>query len=183
MRVSWVLSEEIPTGLLDMEIVNSVSASWGSWKTWKEHKTENCICTDISAAGDLIKRAFHAVCTLYVPQDGYVRLGNPLGVKLFDGSFSSSVSNKDDIVALNLASPNNDIVLMSGFNLTPLYSGGDEKERIAREEYYFNIRALIQSHSTTQFVLVDYDDELAGWAKDLENLTVDTIESVKTLLV
>ena len=184
MRVSWVLAEEIPNGLLDMEIVKSVSASWGSWKTWKEHKTDNCVCNDVNDAGSLIKRAFHAVCTLYVPQDNYARLGNPLGVKLFDGAFTNpKISNKDNIIALNLATPNNDIVLMSGFDFTPLYSDGDELERIAREEYYFNIRALIKAHSTTQFVLVDYDDELASWAQELENLTVDTIQSVKNLLV
>lgn len=184
MRVSWVLSEEIPSGSLDMEIVKAVCPSWGSWKTWKEHKTDNCICSHVGEAGNLIKRAFHAVCTLYIPQDAYARLGNPLGVKLFDGTFASkTVCNKDDIVALNLATPNNDIVLMSGFNFKPLYSSDKEEERVAREEYYFNVRALIKAHSTTQFVLVDYDGELASWAKELDNVTIDTIDSVKSLLV
>lgn len=179
MRVTWVLSEEILEGTLDMDIVKAVCPSWGSWKVWKEHKVDNCVCSHTGEAGNLIKRALHAVCNLYIPQDAYTKLGNPLGVKLFDGAFASkTVGNKDDIVALNLATPNNDIVLMSGFNFTPMYSTD-----VAREEYYFNVRALINSHPDTQFVLVDYDGELASWAKELDNLSVDTIDSVKSLLV
>lgn len=182
MRVSWVLSEEISNDAVDPEIIKSVCPSWGSWKTWKTYRTDNCVCSHHDEASSLIKRAFHAVCTLYVPQDSYARLGNPLGVKLFEGTFSSkTISNKDDIVALNLATPDNDIVLMSGFNFRPLYS--DQAERLAREEYYFNVRALINSRPATQFVLVEYEDELASWAKDLDNLTIDTIDSVKSLLV
>lgn len=183
MKVCWVISEEIKKGTLDANIVKEVAPSWGSWRTWKEHKTDNCICTKISEARDLIKRAFHAVSNLYIKRDHYTKLGNPIGVKLFDGSFQSeSIHNKDDIVALNLSVPNYDIVLMSGFNFSPIVTD-DEKEKVAREEYYYNVRELIKKYNTTQFVLVDYEYELAAWAKELDNLTTDTIDSVKNLLV
>lgn len=183
MRVSWVLSEKIPKGTLDMKVVKGVAPSWGSWKTWKEYKTDNCVCTDIAEIRKLIKRAFHAVCNFYIMQDSYAKVGNPPGVKLFNGKFKgNNIDNEDDIVALNLAVPNSDIVLLSGFNFMPILNIDDKIKRLAREEYYFNVRELMKTHSTVQFVLVDYTHDLASWAHKLDNLTLDTIDSVTNLL-
>ncbi len=183
MRISWVISQEIPDDALDINIVKGVSASWGSWSTWKRYKTDNCICTNTAEAKELIKRAFHAVCNFYIMQESYNKVGGPIGVKLFDGQFKNeTVSNKDDIVALNLVAPNNDIVLMSGFNFSPL-DNDDPLALLIREEYYFNINELMKTHELVQFVLVDYTHELADWAKKLPNLSTDKIESVKSLLV
>lgn len=183
MRICWVLGQEIQDEELDAAIISEVAPSWGSWSTWKKFKTDNCICTDTGEAQELIKRAFHAVCNLYIMQDSYIQVGSPQGVKLFNGKFQGEqVDNKDDIVALNLAAPNHDIVLMSGFNFSPIKT----KNKIAafsREEYYFNIIELIKANSTVQFVLVDYTHELASWLEDLENLSFDTISSVESLLV
>lgn len=177
MRICWVISEEIEADSLDMKIVREVAPSWGSWKTWKEHKTENCISTNLTHTTDLIKRAFHAICNFYIPQDHYTKAGSPMGVKLFDGTFkNNNISNKNDLVALNLATPGNDIVLMSGFNFSATEDEG-------RKEYYFNVCELMKKHSTVQFVLVDYEGNLDTWAEKQENLTLDTIDSVKNLLI
>lgn len=183
MRLCWVLSEEIQPGTLDMQIVRSVAPSWGSWKVWKNHKIDNCVCTSTSDARDLIKRAFHAVTNFYVMQDTFTKVGNPVGVKVFNGTFKSdNIDNKDNIVALNLAAPNNDLVLLSGFDFSPISPDATEVERLARDEYYFNVRELIKQHSGTQFVLIDHQGELAQWAKELDNLTLDTLASVESLL-
>jgi len=182
MKLRWVLSEEIPNNL-DISIVQDVAQIWGSWKTWKEYKTNNCICTDTAKAMDLLKHAFHALTNFYIMQDSYTKLGSPQNVKLFNGSFkNNNISNKDDIVALNLATIDADIVLMSGFNFSPLLSSQDDISRMAREEYYFNIRELMKTNSNVQFVLIDYMQELASWAQELENLSFDNMNSVKSLL-
>jgi len=183
MKVCWVISEDVPAGLLDPKVIKDIATSWGSWKTWKEYRPENCICSSTTDAKNLISRAFHAVCTLYIMQESYVKAGNPIGVKIFNGQFkSTTVCNKDDIIALNIAVPQSDIVLMSGFNFSPILNTDDEVTRTAREEYYFNVRALIKLNAETQFVLVDYTHELASWARELNNVTLDTIDSVKNLL-
>jgi len=182
MKVSWVIGQEIPDNALDVSIVNSIAPSWGSWKTWKRYKTDNCICTNTAEADELIRRAFHAVCNFYIMQGSYKPIGSPQGVKLFDGKFTNdTVTNKDDIVVLNLVSPNNDIVLMSGFNFSPL-NNNDPLSLLIRDEYYYNIIDLMKTHNTVQFVLVDYTHELATWAKDIPNLTLDNITSVMNLL-
>ena len=174
MRISWVLSEDITADELDANTVSDICPTWGSWKTWKTFKTDNCICTNASEATDLIQRAFHAVCNFYLLKEVYTHVGNPAGVKLFDGNFKDNVINKDDIVALNLTAPTNDIVLLSGFNFT------DEE---ARREYNSDIKDLIKTYSSTQFVLVDYKHKLPDWAAELENLTTDSLKSIKNLLI
>jgi len=178
VKICWVVSEEIPSKLLDPEVLKDTAISWGSWKIWKEYKLDNCICTDPDEAHKLIQRAFHAVCTLYIMQESYKAVGSPGGVKLFNGHFKNNgVSNKDDIVALNLAVPQSDVVLLSGFNFSPILEADP-----SREEYYFNVRELMKANATTQFVLVDCSAELASWVGELDNVTQDTIDSVKKLL-
>jgi len=183
MKVCWIISEDIPTGVLDPSVIKETAISWGSWKTWKEYRPDNCICSVTADAKNLIQRAFHAVCTLHIMQESYTKVGSPLGVKLFNGQFKNeAIVNKDDIVAMNLAVPQFDIVLMAGFNFSPILNTDDEAERVLREEYYFNVREIIKTNPMTQFVLVDYTHELASWARELDNVTLDTIESVKSLL-
>lgn len=116
-------------------------------------------------------------------EESYSNIGKPPGVKLFNGHFENdAVSNKDDIIALNLAVPKADIVLMYGFNFSPLLNTDNEADRVAREEYYYNVREIIKSFPLTQFVVVEYMHELATWARELDNVTFDTIDSVRNLL-
>lgn len=183
MKICWVVSEETPSGFLDPQTLKSTAPTWGSWKNWKEYKLENCICSSTADAKNLITRAFHAVCNLYIMQASYIKLGSPIGVRLFNGTFKNDlIANKDDIITLNLVAGNNDIVLMSGFNFSPLLQTEHKIKLLSREEYYYNIRELMKTHFSTQFVLVDYVHELASWAKDLDNLSLDNIDNVKLLL-
>jgi len=181
MKIAWIIGQEIKHDL-NLDLIDSIGPSWGSWKTWKKYKTDNCICTNREEATDLIQRAFHSMCNFYMMKDDFLQVGSPQGVKLFDGNFkNNTVTNKDDIVTLNLVAPDNEIILMSGFNFEPL-DKDDPLAMLIREEYYFNINELMKANTSVQFVLVDYPHKLATWANDLENLTIDTAQNVKTLL-
>lgn len=183
MKVSWIISEDISADLIDPQIIKDTGVSWGSWKIARTYTPDNCICTRNTEASPLIQHGFQNTCNLYITQASFKSLGNPANVRLFNGQFkNNNISNKDDIVALNLAVANMDIVLLAGFNFRPLLNTDDKPNRLAREEYYFNVREIIKAFPTTQFVMVEYMHELASWAHELDNLTLDTIDSVKNLL-
>jgi len=183
MNVCWVLSEDIPSDLIDPQIIKDSGESWGSWKIAKTYSPDNCICSKTTEASPLVQYGFQNTCRLYITQDSFKAIGNPPNVKLFGGHFkNTSISNKDDIIAMNLAVPKFDIVLLAGFDFSPLLNTDDKTSRVSREEYYFNVREIIKANDTTQFVLVDYKGELASWVSELDNFTLDTVESVKNLL-
>lgn len=183
MKVSWVLSQTIHHDFADPTVIRSIGPAWGSWQTWKSYKTDNTICTDLSEAKALMQRAFHAVTNFYVPRDFYAELGRPIGLKMFDGQFKGPAhKNKDDVVALNLTAQTSDIVLMLGFNMPPVNTT-DKIEKAIEEAYQLNVRAVIRDNPTVQFVLVNYEHDLAPVFKELENVTQDTLESVVDLLV
>lgn len=183
MNVCWILSEDIPSDLIDPKIIKNTATSWGSWKIARAYAPDNCICSRNTEASPLVQHGFQNTCNLYIPQDSFKVVGSPPNVRLFDGQFNNAaIANKDDIIALNLAVPNSDIVLLAGFNFRPLLNTDDESKRIAREEYYFNVRGIMKTNGDTQFVLVDYKHELASWATELDNLTQDTIDNVMSLL-
>ena len=174
MKICWVISEEAQVDQQPQGELITIAEAWGSWRTYKEYKTTNCVCSDKSEASKLIKQNFQAISNLYVMQESFLALDCPTGVKVFGGKFGSdNISNKDDIVALNLAVPQYDLILLFGFDFQPTTDRG-------RDEYYFNVKELIKSNPTTQFVLVDYAFEMDDW--ELDNLTEDTVESVMSLL-
>jgi len=173
MKVCWVISESVPSNL---EAPIDIVTSWGSWKTHEAYKTENCVCSNTSEASTLTKLGFQTSVNLYINQATYLEIERPPKVKLFGGQFGSDgISNKDDIVALNLAVPLYDLVLLFGFDLSPTTDAG-------RDEYYFNVKEIIKANPSTQFVLVDYVHELDSDVLELSNVTQDTVESVKSLL-
>jgi len=183
MEVRWIISEAITSEQISPEIINNTGPSWGSWVTWHKYKTNNCICSDLESASRLVEQSFQNTVNLYISKDSFQNSKNPQGVHVFDGHFvNSSISNKDDIVALNIAVPAADIVLLLGFNFSPLLNTDDEALRESRAEYYFNVRTIIVENPETQFVLVEYEYELASWVIELSNVTQDTAANVKSLL-
>jgi hypothetical protein len=183
LRICWIISQDIPNNLIDPVVIKDTGTSWGSWLTHSIYSPDNCICSNTTEAKALIQHSIQDVCTLYIMKESYSHLGKPAGVKLFNGQFKNNlISNKDDIIALNLAVPEADLVLLAGFNFGPLLNTDEKGPREARLEYYFNVREIIQGHPQTQFVLVEYTGGLASWAQELDNLTEDTVESVKNLL-
>lgn len=183
MKLCWILSEDIPADLFDPGELKTIAEAWGSWKIARTYRPDNCICSRNTEASPLIQHGFQNTCNLYIPQESFKSLGNPQNVKLFNGRFkSNTVSNKDDIIALNLAVPNFDLVLLAGFNFHPILNTDDKANRESRLEYYFNVREIMKTNSQTQFVLVNYKHELASWVDELDNVTLDSIDSVKSLL-
>jgi len=183
MNVVWVISQDIPNNLINPATIKDTGTSWGSWKTYSMYKTDNCVCSSSHEASALVHHSFHNKCQLHITKESFIELNRPEGVILFDGKFGNqAISNKDDIVTLNLIAGTADLVLLVGFNFKPLLNTDEEWERNSRAEYYFNMREIIKAHSSTQFVLVDYRHELASWVQELDNVTEDTVESVKSLL-
>jgi len=184
MKTCWLLSQEIPNDFVDREILTSVAPIWGPLTIWKQYQCDNTICYNLKDARDMIKRAFHAVTHFYVPKDFYADLGRPVGVRMFEGEFKdNAISNKEDIIGLNLVAPAHDIVLLVGFNLGPVSDELDPIEQRFLKAYRHNIKTIIQDNPNTQFVLVNYEQELAENFKDLDNLTIDTVDSVVELLI
>ena len=178
MKVNWIIGQETKTTITDSEMMKNIAPIWGSHTTWKQYKTDNSICNDITKAKDLIGKAFHAITNLYVPEDDFVELGRPVGLKLFGGQFKQTdFQYKDDIVALWLASVDADIVLLLGFDLS------ESLDSIARKGYYQGIMHVITENSTTQYVLVDYNMDISTIFDGLDNLTQDSLEAVKQLLI
>lgn len=182
MKVSWVISQTTPV-LADSELIKSVGPTWGSWHTWKHYKTDNIICTDLTEAKALMQRSMHTVANFYIPRDFYVELGRPAGLKMFDGQFKGPAhKNKDDVVALNLTAQTSDIVLMLGFNLSPIQTD-DKIEKVIEQAYQMNVRSVIRDNLDVQFVLVEYYGESAKVFNELENLTQDSLQAVVEMLL
>jgi hypothetical protein len=183
MKTCWVLSQDTPSGAADPKVFSTVAESWSNVETWREYQTDNVVCHNMETAVNLIRRAFHAIVNLYVPRANYQDLGRPVGVKLYEGEFNdNAVDNKEDIIMMNLASPNSDIVLMYGFDLSPVETDTDPLEQRFKKAYRHNIATIVKSNPETQFVLVDYNLELADNIKGLENLTLDSLDAVLELL-
>jgi hypothetical protein len=183
MKTCWVLSQDIVAGAVDPVALSNVAETWSTVDNWREYQTDNVVCHDLKQAIDLVRRAFHAVTTLYVPREHYNELGRPVGVKLYEGEFKdNAVDNKEDIVMMNLVSPANDIVLLYGFDLSPVDNNADQIEQRFKKAYRHNIATIIKSNPNVQYVLVDYTLELADNIKGLENLTLDSLDAVLELL-
>lgn len=184
MQIAWALSENIGSDKINPEHLKAVAPIWGPYATWNEYRTDNVICHDNKKAKDLIKRAFHAIFNLYLPKTSYIELGRPVGVKLYEGDFKDPlVDHKEDIVTLNLVASNYEIVLMYGWDLSPVSDDEDKIIQHRSKAYRHNIATIINDNPKVQFVLVDYEDKLAPNFKELENLSIDSMDAVKELLI
>lgn len=184
MRINWAFADTYqldPT--VDIERIKSIGPTWGSWRTWRGCNTDNVICHDSAKAHDLVRRAFQAVCNLYVPKRYYQDLGRPVGIKLYDGDFDHELDHAEDVITLHIISGASDIVLMAGYDLEPLPEIADRFERHKLQNYHGMIRSLIAQNDTVQYVLVDHDPKLDKAYQDLPNLTCDVMANVLKLLV
>jgi len=179
MNIAWVISNNTDNSHLEYDFMSSIAPSWGSYKTWQVYKTDNCICTDLSTANEMLSRGLQTVSNFWVPESFFVDLGRPDNVQLIGGNFvNDNYPYKDDLVSLHLSSTNADIILMLGFDLSSL----DSMSTQDKKNYYLNILHLIKNNSDKQFVLVNYNNDLSDMFNDLSNLSADTDDSVKDLL-
>jgi hypothetical protein len=184
MKINWVLgnlTEFSPE--IKIETLKNIGPFWGSWKTWRSCLTDNVICHDIDRASALLARKFQQNCNFYIPDNIYSTLNRPEQVKLYNGDFVDlELDNKEDIVALHLASAQSDIVLMMGFDLSPVEKTPDRLATHKSTNYKNLVKHAIMGNTQTQWVLLDHAMELDKDIQSLPNLSTDTlINSAKTL--
>jgi len=181
MKINWVLSKDIKKKLSDAKVITKIAPSWGSYSTWQNYKTDNCISIDLNNTNELMKRGFNTVCNLWVPEELYKDLGRPQGLMLFGGTFENDdFPDKEDFIALTLATIKTDIVLMLGFNYKSVSD-------VNRKNYYLNVMRHIKDNPGTQFVLVNHKNKLSKMFtnkddSEIENLTMDSMKNVVKLL-
>lgn len=181
MRICWVIADNFNDPLIEPDTLADVGSTWGSWRTWRAWNTDNVLCNDSKKAQDLVTRAFQAVCNLYIPKKDYASLGRPVGVKLYDGEFPAEFDSVEDIVAMHLVSSSNDLVLLLGFDLGESESE-DKFEQHKRKNYLAAFRAAVKMYPTTQWVLINHQQELDPELKEFDNITCDSYENVLQLL-
>lgn len=184
MRVNWIFADGYQLDPdRDPDQIKSIGPAWGSWRTWRSCGTDNVICHDMGRARDLVARAFQAVCNFYVPKKYYADLNRPVGVKLYEGEFQHELDHLEDIVAMHLTSSSSDIVLLMGFDFSPIDPNLDDYERLKLRNYHGLARSIITADPAVQWVLVDHLGEIDANFGELANLTCDKYESVLELLI
>lgn len=178
MNINWVLADDaFVDPALDIAKLKSIGSMWGSWRTWRGYTTDNVVCHNPRKARELLDQNFNAQCNFYIPNADAGLLGNPKGVRLYEGSFlDMDIKNEDELVAVNLVGTIADVVLMLGFEFEP--SDADTKTR----NYNGLLTHAIKSRPDVQWVLVDTRSELPEEMTNLDNLTQDTLVNVLKLL-
>jgi hypothetical protein len=183
MNIGWVLADATvldPTQ--DLAVLKNIGSFWGSWRTWRACATDNVLCHDMKQADALLTRQFQKQCNFYIPNDIYVSLNRPDGVKLYEGKFMHDIDRQEEIVAMHLAAGYNDIVLLLGFDLQD-HPKNSDKLTENRIQHYRNLqRQVIVNNPNTQWVLVDHPGEIGKSFASLENCTKDSMSSVITML-
>ena len=183
MNISWVVSEHYqfdPT--IDVDTVKHIGPIWGSWRTWRGCGTDNVICHHKNKAKELIARKFQEGCNFYVPEENFQELNRPTRVKMYGGNYDQEADQMEDIIALHLCAPTSDILLLMGFDLSPIVDPGDRFKLHKIKNYHGMLRSMIATSPDKQFVLVDHPPKLDKGYQDLANLTCDTLENVLQLL-
>lgn len=183
MNISWVLSDSIildPTQ--DIDALKNIGALWGSWCTWRAHQTDNVICHSQAKATELVKREFQKHCNFYIPNSVYSSIGCPSGVRLYEGDFVHDVVRQEEIVAIQLAASQADIVLLLGFDFTEPKKNEDRLQEHRAHNYRFLCKQAIKDNVQTQWVLIDHPGEVMKDWNTLDNLTCDSLSNVLNLL-
>lgn len=181
MRTCWVVAEDFVSAAIEPSQLQNISPIWGSWRTWRQWGTDNVICHDVARARELVQRKFHESCNFYIPQKYFTELGRPVGVQLYEGNFPGDIDKPDDVVTVHLVAPNNELVLLLGFDLTET-TVQDPYLKHKRLAFLRSIRSVIAQNANTQWVVIDHNGDLDPIFKDLSNLTCDKFQSVLQLL-
>jgi len=183
MNIYWVIAEEIQDDIIDPEFISTVASSWGSYKTWQAYKTDNCISNELANTNELLQRGFETVCNLWIPEAQFSELGRPGGVHLFGGTFNREDNQYNtNVVSMHLACSSADIVLMLGFDMSEIDSSEDNA-LIDRKNYYLNMSRFFKEHPEVQFVLVNNINGISKMFEDIPNLSSDSADAVKEMLI
>lgn len=176
MNINWVLSNNVSLpATVDIVQLKNIGSLWGGWQTWRSCQTDNVICYDATQAQLLIDTGFATKCNLYIPQALHQTLENPLGILSYGGEFSHDVDNKEEIIAMHLASTASDVVLLLGFNWT---TPTTESQRHSHGMMYH----VIQSTPKIQWVMINPPSTVPSELTKLGNFSTDTLSNVFKLL-
>ena len=183
MRINWVVADStvLPPDV-DVNVLKDIAAIWGGWRTWRGCSTDNVVCDDAGKARELLKRKMNEMCNMYVPSSIYAELDRPRGVRLYEGSFTFEIDNKDELISIHLVSGQSDVVLLMGFDWTERPKSADRLTAHRATNYQRFVRDAISSNPAVQWVLVDHEGEVHPELAEFENLTKDTLENVIELL-
>ena len=183
MRINWVVADStvLPPDV-DVNILKDIAAIWGGWRTWRGCSTDNVVCNDAGKARELLKRKMNEMCNMYVPSSIYAELDRPRGVYLYEGNFTFEIDNKDELISIQLASGQSDVVLLVGFDWTEQPKSADRLTAHRATNYQRFVRDAISSNPAVQWVLVDHEGEVHSELAVFENLTKDTLDNVIELL-
>ena len=181
VRIVCVLADEFSATHIEPGQLKDIGALWGSWRTWRAWQTDNVLCHDFFKADELIKRAFHAVCNLYIPNKNYGALNRPPKVNLYDGDFPGEFDHPEEIVSMHLVADSADLVLLFGYDVSKI-TETDKFQKHKKTNYLNAFRATLNTYPQTQFVLIDHANELDTSLTKIPNLTCDKFEAVLQLL-
>lgn len=182
MRISWVLANDTMLDPhVDVERMKSVGSFWGSWQTWRAYSTDNVICSDLARTQELLKRQFYKHCNLYVSRANWAMSDRPEGVRLFEGEFRQEVIKADEIISMQLAASQSDLVLLLGFDWAKRQALPDKLAQHQRQVYMHMAKHAI-ADTSIQWVLIDHAPELDPAFANLPNLTQDNLSSVFDML-
>ena len=183
MNISWVVADGTMLDHdVDIEQLKDIGSIWGSYQTWRSCSTDNVVCSDSGRARDLLQREFQKHCNFYVPEDAYIDLDRPDGVRLFGGKFTFEIDRPDELISMNLAASQNDIILLLGFNWQPCLKRADRLEEHRAQNYRTGVKHAIMENPNTQWVLVNHSETLMDELKGLDNLTIDSLSNVLSML-
>jgi hypothetical protein len=177
MNISWVFADNITLDpVADVLKMKTIGSFWGSWKTWRGCSTDNVVCHDFGKAQELIKRSFHTNCNFYIPNENWVMLDRPDGVKLYEGKFLDDYQ-PEEIVAMHLAAGVSDIVLLLGFDWQEQEKKSDKLLEHRAHVYRTLINHAIADNPKVQWVLIDHPGDIMKMLTNLENLSQDTMKT------
>jgi hypothetical protein len=132
-------------------------------------------------AADLVKRQFQNSCNFYLPNSVHASLDRPEGVRLYEGDFVHDVDRQEEIVALHLSASTSAIVLLLGFDLTPLTANPDQLQAHQAQHHRNLLRQAMVNYNQVQWVVVDHPGNLDPKLANLDNILLDTMQTVLTM--
>jgi hypothetical protein len=183
MKTVWIVASgsQRPDNC-ELNDIKHIGPIWGAHNTWRSWKTDNVVASGVSACKLMLERKIQLHSNLYIPRTLYSDLGRPNDVNLYDSPNWMEAKDIDDVIAMNLAAANSDIVLLFGFDLsTPESSGDTIKDRMVKNRYGI-ILSLIRGFDHTQWVLIDPPSDTDASFGSLANFTCDSLSNVLTLL-
>lgn len=183
MKTNWVVADAvvIPPDV-EISVLKDIAAIWGSWRTWRGCSTDNVICNEAGQARDLLKRRMNEMCNMHVPAAIYAELDRPRSVKIYQGQFTFEIDCKEELIAMQLAAAQSDIVLLLGFDWTEKPISTDRLTAHRALNYQRFVKDVISSNPLVQWILVDHPGMVLKELTQFENLTYSSLEEVIELL-